>query len=90
MRYGIVKVWVRIKNLLLGKKSHDFFVFLFFFVVSFGFWLLQTLNETFETEISVPLELKNVPDNVHITTGLPSQVNITVRERGTTLLHFFR
>ena len=90
MRYGIVKVWVRIKNLLLGKKSHDFFVFLFFFIVSSGFWLLQTLNETFETEISVPLELKNVPDNVHITTGLPSQVNITVRERGTTLLHFFR
>ena len=90
MRYGIVKVWVRIKSFLLGKKSHDFFVFLFFFVVSFGFWLLQTLNETFETEISVPLELKNVPENVHITTGLPSQVNITVRERGTTLLHFFR
>ena len=54
MRYGIVKVWVRIKNLLFGKKSHDFFVFLFFFVVSAGFWLLQTLNETFETEISIP------------------------------------
>ena len=90
MRYGIVKVWVRIKSFLLGKKSHDFFVFLFFFVVSFGFWLLQTLNETFEMEISVPLKLKNVPENVHITTGLPSQVNITVRERGTTLLHFFR
>lgn len=90
MRYGVVKIWVKIKKLLLGKKSHDFFVFLFFFVVSFGFWLLQTLNETFETEISVPLELKNVPENVHITTGLPSQVNITVRERGTTLLHFFR
>ena len=66
MRYGIVKVWVRIKNLLFGKKSHDFFVFLFFFVVSAGFWLLQTLNETFETEISIPLELKNVPETVHI------------------------
>ena len=90
MRYGIVKVWVRIKSLLFGKKSHDFFVFLFFFVVSSAFWLLQTLNETFETEVSVPLKLKNVPENVHITTGLPSQVNITIRERGTTLLHFFR
>jgi len=90
MRYGVVKIWVKIKKLFLSKKSHDFFVFLFFFVVSFGFWLLQTLNETFETEISVPLKLKNVPDNVHITMGLPSQVNVTVRERGTTLLHFFR
>ncbi|MBO7068618.1 MAG: YbbR-like domain-containing protein [Bacteroidaceae bacterium] len=90
MRYGFIKIWVRIKSLLLGKKSHDFFVFLFFFVVSSGFWLLQMLNETFEKEITVPLELKNVPENVHITTGLPPQINITVKERGTTLLHFFR
>lgn len=90
MKYRIVKIWVKIKSLLFGKKSHDFFVFLFFFVVSSGFWLLQTLNETFETEISIPLELKNVPENVHITTGLPPQVNITIKERGTTLLRFFR
>lgn len=90
MKYRIVKIWVKIKSLLFGKKSHDFFVFLFFFVVSSGFWLLQTLNETFETEISIPLELKNVPENVHITTGLPPQLNITIKERGTTLLRFFR
>ena len=90
MRYGLVKIWARTRSILFGKKSHEFFVFLFFFFVSAGFWLLQTLNETFETEISVPLELKNVPDNVHITTGLPPQVNITVRERGTTILHFYR
>lgn len=90
MGYGLAKVWVRIRNVLFGKKSHEFFVFLFFFVVSSGFWLLQTLNETFETEISVPLALKNVPENVHITTDLPSQVHITIRDKGTTLLHFFR
>lgn len=90
MKYRIVKIWVKIKSLLFGKKSHDFFVFLFFFVVSSGFWLLQTLNETFETEISIPLELKNVPENVHITTGLPPQLSITIKERGTTLLRFFR
>jgi len=90
MGYGLVKVWVRIRNIFFGRKSHEFFVFLFFFVVSSGFWLLQTLNETFETEISVPLALKNVPENVHITTDLPSEVHITIRDRGTTLLRFFR
>ena len=90
MKYRIVKIWVKIKSLLFGKKSHDFFVFLFFFVVSSGICLLQQLNETFESEISIPLELKNVPENVHITTGLPPQLNITIKERGTTLLRFFR
>lgn len=90
MGYGLAKIWVRIRNIFFGKKSHEFFVFLFFFVVSAGFWLLQTLNETFETEISVPLALKNVPEKVHITTELPSQIHITIRDRGTTLLRFFR
>ena len=90
MGYGLAKVWVRIRNIFFGKKSHEVFVFLFFFVVSSGFWLLQTLNETFEMEISVPLALKNVPENVHITTDLPPQVHITMRDRGTTLLRFFR
>lgn len=90
MGYGLAKIWVRMRNIFFGKKSHEFFVFLFFFVVSAGFWLLQTLNETFETEISVPLELKNVPEDVHITTGLPSQIHVTIRDRGTTLLRFIR
>ena len=90
MRYGLTKIWVRIRNAFFGKKSHEFFVFLFFFVVSSGFWLLQTLDETFETEISVPLELKNVPEKVHITTKLPSQIHVTIRDRGTTLLRFVR
>ena len=90
MKYIIAKLWVRIRNIFFGRKSHEFFVFLFFFAVSSCFWLLQTLNETFETEISVPLELKNIPENVHITTNLPSQIHITIRDRGTTLLRFFR
>jgi hypothetical protein len=90
MVYGLAKIWVRIRNIFFGKKSHEFFVFLFFFVVSAGFWLLQTLNETFETEISVPLALKNVPEKVHVTTNLPSQIHVTIRDRGTTLIRFFR
>lgn len=90
MRYGLAKTWVKAKSVLFGKQSHEFFVFLFFLFVSFCFWLLQTLNETFEMELSAPLTLKNVPGNVLITTELPEKVNITIRDRGTTLLHFFR
>lgn len=90
MGYGFAKLWVRVRNIFYSKKSHDVFVFLFFFVVSAGFWLLQTLNETFETEISVPLKLKNVPEDVYITTELPRQIHVTIRDRGTTLVRFIR
>lgn len=79
----------KIRESLSGTVSHEFLVFLFFLCVSFGFWLLQALNETFEAEVFVPLRLTGVPDNVLITTELPSQVDVTVRDRGTTLIRYY-
>ena len=32
------------KDFLLSAKSREFFVFLCFFFIAAGFWLLQTLN----------------------------------------------
>lgn len=65
-------------------------VFTFFLFVSSGFWLLQKLNETFETEIHVPLELVNVPKSVIITTPLPPLLTVTIHDRGTNLFHYMR
>ena len=45
------------RNFLLTEKFREFLVFLFFVVVSSGFWVLQTLDGKFETEFSIPLKL---------------------------------
>ncbi|MBQ8969390.1 MAG: YbbR-like domain-containing protein [Bacteroidaceae bacterium] len=50
---------------------------------------MQTLDETFETEIVVPLELVDVPEEVVVTTPLPDQLRVTVKEKGTTLLRYW-
>ena len=50
------------KDFLLSAKSREFFIFLFFFLIAGGFWLLQTLNNDYETEFSIPVRLKNVPN----------------------------
>ena len=34
----------RIKDFLLSDKSREFLIFLFFFLIAGGFWLIQTLN----------------------------------------------
>lgn len=65
-------------------------VFLFFFGISFGFWLLQKLDDTFEAEIEIPLQLTNIPRGVMITTPLPDHVVVTVRDRGTQLVQYMR
>lgn len=73
------------KNSLFGTKSHELLVFCFFLAVSFGFWLLQALNETLERDVQVALELENVPDDVVIIDSLPSSISVTLHDRGLSL-----
>ena len=82
--------WRQLCDFLFSRRSREFSVFLFFLVVAAGFWLLQTLDETFETEVRVPIELTDVPEDVVITTPLPSQLHVTVRDRGTMLIRYWR
>lgn len=70
------------KDKLFGKKSHELLIFCFFLAVSFGFWLLQALNETLEREMTVRLELDNVPSDVVIIDSLPSSIGVTLHDRG--------
>ena len=82
--------WQKTWNFLISPQFKEFLVFAFFLLVSASFWLLQTLNESFELTVSVPLELKDVPKNVMITTELPTEVSVVVRDRGTSLFQYFR
>ena len=78
----------KIKDFLLSKKSREFLVFLFFVFVAGGFWLLQTLNNDFEAELVMPLSLKDVPENVVVTTEPVSQIQVVVKDKGTTLMNY--
>ena len=73
---------------LLREKGRDMLVFAFFLVVSTGFWVLQKLDDTFEADIRVPLELVGIPKGTIITTPLPKEVVFTVQDRGTNLLNY--
>ena len=91
-RRNIRRVYLRIneqiKDFLLSEKSREFFLFLFFFLVAGGFWLLQTLNNDYETEFSIPVRLKGVPDDVVITSEPASELHIKVKDKGTVLLNY--
>lgn len=75
---------------LFRYKGRDMLVFCFFLGVSFGFWILQKLDDTFETDIVVPLELVGVPKGTIITAPLPSEVTVTVYDRGANLFNYWR
>ena len=91
-RRNIKQHYIEIKNylkdFLLSDKSREFFIFLFFFFVAGGFWLLQTLNNDYETEFTVPVRFKGIPENVMITSKPVSEVHVRVKDKGTVLLNY--
>lgn len=88
MREAYLKILQKIRDFLLSKKNREFLIFLFFVFVSSCFWLLQVLDDDYETEFSIPLRLKNVPENVVMTSELPSELRIGVKDRGTVLVNY--
>ena len=79
------RIYRQWRESLLGTKGHDLLVFLFFLAVSFGFWLLQSLNETLERDVRVALQLTGVPDDIVLIDSLPSTFSVTLHDRGLTL-----
>lgn len=73
---------------LRSVLNRNFFVFLFFLALSAGFWLFLSLEEVYEVEVPVSVTLKNVPENVVITTPLPTTVGMRLKDRGSTLMRY--
>ena len=84
-RFQLNRIVRAVKAFLLSKRSREALVFLFFFVISAGFWLMLTLNNTYELEVDFPLELENVDEETVITSDLPEFITVTLRDKGTTL-----
>ncbi|MDO4756374.1 MAG: YbbR-like domain-containing protein [Parabacteroides sp.] len=84
----LLRTFEKIKSYLHAKNGREFLIFLFFVFVSFSFWLLQVLNDDYETELTIPLKIKNVPENVVLTSELPEKLSIGVKDRGTVLVNY--
>ncbi len=82
MENRLTKIYRVVRNFLFSSVNKEFLIFLFFLFLSGTFWLVMTLNETFEQEISVPVRLVNVPKNVVMTSDIEDTVRVTVRDKG--------
>lgn len=69
-------------------RNREVLVYVFFVVLALIFWLFQAVNEDYEQELNVPLQLVNVPRNVVITSETPEFVKIRVRDKGVNLVPY--
>ena len=77
-----------IKNFLFSNKNKQFLVFVFFLLLSASFWMFMTLNETYEREIKMPVQMVNIPKNVVLTSAAIDTVRVTVRDRGWVIMSY--
>lgn len=88
IKYLYLKTSRKIKDFLLSDASGEFLIFLFFFLIASAFWLIQTLNNDYEKEFSIPIQMKNVPNDVVLTSESSSELRIKLRDKGTVLLNY--
>ncbi len=77
-----------IRSFLFSGANKQLLIFSFFLVLSFVFWLIITLNETYEREIKVAVNITNVPNNIVLTSDDTDTMRVTVRDKGWVLLAY--
>ena len=75
----------KIGDFLLKLFRGDFLVFLLFLVITFFFWWSQTMNQSYETVMKVPVNLIDVPDNVRVTMPPVKYINVSLSGKGSAL-----
>lgn len=78
----------KIKTLLLRQGWKEVLIFFFFVLLSLGFWMLQSLQQDYEIELSIPVRYKNVPSNIAFSDTLPDKITVKVRDKGSVLLNY--
>lgn len=76
------------RRFLFGWANREFLIFLFFVALAGIFWLLTTLNESYEQELKIPVRFVNVPHHVVITSGEDDTLRVTVRDKGISLITY--
>lgn len=70
---------------MFSKQNREFLTFLVFLFISATFWLMITLNDTIECEVTLPIRIVHVPSNI-VLADYSDSVRVTVRDKGFNLL----
>lgn len=77
-----------IRSFLFSNMNKQFLVFLFFLFLSGIFWLILTLNETYEREVAIPVRVIGIPKNVVLTSSENDTIRATLRDKGWVVMSY--
>ena len=82
------KINEKVKAFFQGPAWKKTLTFLFFLLLSFGFWFLQALQQPFEIEVTIPVQFKNIPSEIILDNETSPEITAKIRGKGTLLLKY--
>lgn len=78
----------KIKAFLHRQRWREALIFLFFILLSLGFWLLQSLQQEYEITLTIPVKYRNIPPDISFTQAKPQDITVQVKDKGSVLLNY--
>lgn len=79
------RFFLRAYALLRSSRGRDVLVFFAFALVSYGFWVILSLNDDVQRELHVRLEITDVPEGVTFISEPPQHIQVSLRDKGSVL-----
>lgn len=83
MKSAFQKLQDHFSSLTVERKYAEFGIFL---LIALFFWVLNALNKTYSTDISLPVRYVNIPEDKQLTNELPKSFDVIVEGHGFDLL----
>jgi len=78
----------KVKAFFQGYLWKKTLTFLFFLLLAFVFWMLQSLQQPVEKGIVISVRYTNVPKEIVLNDNTPAEILVTVRDKGSSLLKY--
>jgi len=79
---NVKNIYETVRDFLFSNVNKQFLTFMFFLFLSGAFWLMMTLNETYEKEVEVPVVVSGIPANVVLTSDEHDTLRVAIRDKG--------
>lgn len=88
IKHSFKSVRIKTKAFLRRQRWKEALVFFCFLLLSFGFWLLQSLQQEYEIGITIPVRYKSMPADIAFSGTTPHEIEVRIKDKGSVLLNY--
>ncbi len=82
----IKEIWKQAIELYHTARGKNIVTFMIFLLISSAFWVLMALNDELQRDFTLPVKIDNIPSDVTILTDDPLYIDLTLKDKGTSLI----